>query len=69
MYARCYFHKVDIWTGPLDPLSQWLAYLRLTVLLAEVACISSPPLNGCEAAKLAVKVPKDRKYTQPFSRR
>lgn len=43
-----------------------LAYLRLTVLLAEAGSISGPLLNGCEAEKLAVKVLKDRKYTQPF---
>lgn len=46
-----------------------LAYLRLTVLLAESGSISGPLLNGREAEKLAVEVLKDRKYAQPFSRR
>lgn len=46
-----------------------LAYLRLTVLLAEAGSISGPPLNGCEAEKLAAEVLKDGKYTQPFSQR
>lgn len=46
-----------------------LAYLRLTVLLAEAGSISGRPMNEREAEKLAVKVLKDRKYTQPFSQR
>lgn len=57
LFAR--FLQPNIWTSPLDPLSQRGAYLRLAVLWAKADSIIGRLLDGGDAENQTVEALKD----------